>query len=706
MAHAPSIGNPVLYFYVSAALTRFLKITKINTKRGRIVYIRDSITDTLPTKQHARVYTRDELIDLIDGPLAARFAEGGENLPILRKINCYVYGDGTCTPNGHCIHMCQPILLTGKCTSVPDASTFSIRELKSLYDTRNLLLSSPKDTRSALAQMLEQVNALFAPRPENDDKPSANGPPPQEQPLKLSPPAHEQDQSLVASLLSAVLNDRLDRSAILYHFITDQLKAANHPKHYAQYSSLVLEFAAVLKIRCGARAGRLLRGPGLADPTRPRFNFFWPSDRTCEREIKKRMPGNVIGFDYDAVRRVVTVMVETEDKTGIIGFFCLQMDATDVGSGAITCTADSRLINGSDLGNLSELAFADYPLNDHAVKKSVEDTGKRWELLLSKASESGVDSGALAEFFAALGTSKDLVSQSAGEIKAAHVKQYKAKVDADPSNPLLTSFADPSTPVEFLADKVKPGRKQVNQAQACVKLRALIELTVTYVSIHFPWTLHAAHPAVSATHAFRASPSNSHLAELDAAWEQASLIMSDQRVNNIERLDRLNDVVHTIKALSVYAVKPAGKLVCFSITDCHYRASAVVARIFVPSEREDVIEHIFQFISSELEVMTGQRNLTRRFVCCYHSHWFGIWIILTFLLHLALMGETVQILLSLVVSLRASLRSFPQPSSRRCALPKPTCSRIKTNVSLRLTRCKGPGESGSRSQDQMVLTQS
>ncbi len=109
-------------------------------------------------------------------------------------------------------------------------------------------------------------------------------------------------------------------------------------------------------------------------------------------------------------------------------------------------------------------------------------------------------------------------------------------------------------------------------------------------------------------------PPHRHLAELATAWEQASRVMSDSCVNNVERLDRLKDLVYAIKALSVYAVKPAGKLVCFSITDCHYRASAVVARVFVPSEREGVIEHILQFVSSELVVMTGQRNLTRRFI--------------------------------------------------------------------------------------------
>lgn len=332
--------------------------------------------------------------------------------------------------------------------------------------------------------MLEQVNDLFKPPSKEHEESASSAAPTPQQPLNLSPSAKEQDQALVASLLSALLNDRLDRGAILYQFISDQLKAANHPKHYAQYSPLVLEFAAILMIRCGARAGRLLRGPGLANPKQPRFNFFWPSDRTCEREIKKRMPGNVIGFDYDALRRVVTVMTETEDMTSERGFYCLQMDATDVGSGLVTCTVDGRLINGSDLGNLSELAFADYPINDHIVKKTIEDIVKRWESLLSMASESGLEFAALEEFFIGLASSKDLVSKSAGDIKSAHAKQYKAKVDADPSNPLLTSFSDPSTPVEFLASKTKPGRKQVSQAQACAKLAALIDLTNKYVLLH------------------------------------------------------------------------------------------------------------------------------------------------------------------------------------------------------------------------------
>lgn len=98
LIHATSISidDPVLYFYVSKPLCDLLKITKINTKRGRVVYIRDSVNDIIPKRHHSRVYTRNELIDFIGGPLAMRFKDGGDRLPIMRKINAYVYGDGTC----------------------------------------------------------------------------------------------------------------------------------------------------------------------------------------------------------------------------------------------------------------------------------------------------------------------------------------------------------------------------------------------------------------------------------------------------------------------------------------------------------------------------------------------------------------------------------------------------------------------------------
>lgn len=86
----------MLYFFVSKPLRDVLKITKIDTKRGRVVYIRDSINDIIPKRHHSRVYTRNELIDFIGGHLAMRFKDGGDRLPIMRKINAYVYGDGMC----------------------------------------------------------------------------------------------------------------------------------------------------------------------------------------------------------------------------------------------------------------------------------------------------------------------------------------------------------------------------------------------------------------------------------------------------------------------------------------------------------------------------------------------------------------------------------------------------------------------------------
>lgn len=298
--------------------------------------------------------------------------------------------------------------------------------------------------------------------------------------LPASTTTQEQDRDLVASLLSALSRDRLDRDCILYHFICDQLKAANHPKHYVQYSPLVLELATIIMIRCGARAGRLLRGPGLANPTNPRFNFFWPSERTCERQIKKRMPGNVIGFDYDAIRRIVSVLSETEQETGVNGFFCVQMDATDIGSGALKFTADGRLINGSDLGDLFELAFHDYPLNDHVVKVRVEDMSKKWDLFSVEAGNNGLQVNEVRCFVDDLRSCSSLVRESAESILAAHVKQHQLKYDADPKNPLLSEYYDSTTPVELLEGKVKPGRKQVSQAHACIKLKALIDLTRTY----------------------------------------------------------------------------------------------------------------------------------------------------------------------------------------------------------------------------------
>ena len=127
----------------------------------------------------------------------------------------------------------------------------------------------------------------------------------------------------------------------------------------------------------------------------------------------------------------------------------------------------------------------------------------------------------------------------------------------------------------------------------------------------------------------------SHILELGTAWSDAADVLFDSQVEQAERVTLLGAVVRATKALAVYAVKPAGKLVCFSMSDSNFCASAVVVRIFLPSERADLLEPIFQFLSGKVKEMTGTKNLTRRYTALLATLHAG----LRFRLHLTILDR-------------------------------------------------------------------
>ena len=382
-------GSDTQYFYVDASLRHLLKISKINSNAGRLARICD-IGGTKQSRQPSRIYVWDELVALLDGPLAARLKKNDVDPAVLREISCYLWGGtlhfniitpcaGQKSSTKECVYM-QRIDM--------NASTFLPQEIKLLADTRKLLLASP---RGGFFQALEQLISLFSPLSSDDDAGDGAG-------NGTAYDPHISDRFLVTTLLSLLVNNKLDRDALLYNFLVDQVKGASTSSGYVQFSQIVKDFACILYVRCGSRPGRLLRGPGSVNKQKPLINLFWPTDQTCQREIKKNLPIDVIGFDLEAMRRIIAVGTETEEMSGVKPSYHIGMDGTDVRPGEVTLTKSDRLINGSDVGGLDELVFSDYPINDHQVKAQVEDVCKRWEQIEAKAGKQAISSSELQGF--------------------------------------------------------------------------------------------------------------------------------------------------------------------------------------------------------------------------------------------------------------------------------------------------------------------
>ena len=103
-------------------------------------------------------------------------------------------------------------------------------------------------------------------------------------------------------------------------------------------------------------------------------------------------------------------------------------------------------------------------------------------LVKSSHADAAVPIGDLQLFVNCLRDCISIPRQSATQIMETHGKQLKSKLAANPSNPLLSKYFDPSTPAELRNGQAKPGRKQVAQAQACTALEALISCTTKYDS--------------------------------------------------------------------------------------------------------------------------------------------------------------------------------------------------------------------------------